>query len=99
MAGNRNTEQPRQGWSAAVTATSHALDLPPGLFTRPDPAAIAAGLLEAGERSTLRKRSAYASAMAMLCFYINRAGRNLTAEQRQRLEQAKGELRRLAQRS
>ena len=73
--------------------------MPPGLFTRPDPTAIAAGLLEAGRRSTLRKRSAYASAMAMLCFYINRAGRRLTAEQRQRLEQAKGELRRLAQRS
>ena len=73
--------------------------MPPGLFTGPDPAAIAAGLLEAAERSTLRKRSAYASAMAMLCFYINRAGRNLPAEQRQRLEQAKGELRRLAQRN
>lgn len=82
-----------------VTATSHALDLPAGLFTAPDPATIAAGLLEAAEHSTARKRSAYASAMAMLCFYINRAGSNLSEAQRQRLETAKVELRRLSGRN
>lgn len=71
-----------------VTATSHALDLPAGLFKRPDPAAIASGLLEAAERSTARKRSAYASAMAMLCFYINRAGSNLQADERQQIGRA-----------
>lgn len=81
-----------------MTATSHALDLPPGLFTRPDPTAIATALLQAAERSSARRRSAYASAMAMLCFYTNRAGTNLNSKQRQHLEMAKAELRRLAQR-
>ena len=80
-----------------MTDSSHALDLPPGLFTRSEPGAIAAELLEAAERSQARKRSAYASAMDMLCFYINRAGTNLNPMQRQRLEKAKAELRRLAQ--
>jgi len=95
MAENNKAEKREGRWSAVVTATSHALDLPAGLFKRPDPAAIAAGLLEAAERSTARKRSAYASAMAMLCFYINRAGSNLQTAERQRLEAAKVELRRL----
>ncbi len=81
-----------------MTESSHALDLPPGLLTRPEPTAIAAELLEAAERSQARQRGAYASAMGMLCFYINRAGTNLNPMQRQRLEKAKAELRRLAQR-
>jgi hypothetical protein len=81
-----------------VTATSHALDLPSGLFLQRSPAAVAAGLLDAAERSSSRRRSAYASAMAMLCFYINRAGTNLPPERRQCLEAAKRELRRLARR-
>ncbi len=79
-----------------MTASSHALDLPNGLFTATDPSVIAAGLLEAAQRSSSRQCSAYASAMAMLCFYINRAGTNLSASQRQRLETAKEELRRLS---
>jgi hypothetical protein len=99
MAIDDNAEQGKKRWSARVTASSHALDLPPGLFSIRDPAAIAAALLEAAERSAGRKRSAYGSAMAMLCFYINRAGRRLAPEQRQRLESAKAELRRLAQRN
>jgi hypothetical protein len=93
-----NAKQEKERWSARVTATSHALDLPPGLFTDRDPAAIAAGLLKAAEGSPRRKRSAYGSAMAMLCFYINRAGRRLGPEQRQCLESAKEELRQLARR-
>jgi len=90
---------PTRRWSAAVTASSHALDLPVGLFTQTSPAAVAAGLLNAAERSSTRRRSAYASAMAMLCFYVNRAGTNLAPAQRQCLEAAKVELRRLAGRS
>lgn len=93
---NNNLEKGEGRWSAAVTASSHALDLPSGLFKQSDPAAIATGLLEAAEQSSARKRSAYGSAMAMLCFYINRAGANLTDAERQRLEAAKQELRRLA---
>jgi hypothetical protein len=36
--------------------------------------------------------------MSMLTFYINRAGKNLSATQRRRLEAAKDELRRLYKR-
>ena len=99
MAKHPNANNTEGHWSAVVTASSHALDLPNGLFTATDPAVIAAGLLDAAERSSVRKRSAYASAMAMLCFYINRAGTNLSATQRERLERAKVELRRLSGRA
>jgi hypothetical protein len=99
MEGNQKTEQGKRLWSAAVTANSRALELPPGLFTHPNPAAIAAGLLEAAERSSTRKRSAYGSAMAMLCFFINRAGGKLSPAERQKLETAKQDLKRLAGRA
>jgi hypothetical protein len=81
-------------WSAEVTAKSAALDLEPGVFTWEDPRRIAASLKQSAERSERRKGTPFQSAMSMLSFYINRAGRNLSEERRQILERAKTELRR-----
>jgi Protein of unknown function (DUF3175) len=88
------TANPRR-WSQHVTETSNALDLDPGVFSLPDPTAIARSLKRSAERSRRRKSDPYRSAMSMLTFYLNRAGTNLTAERRQVLERAKDELRRL----
>jgi len=86
-------------WSAEVTARSDALDIEPGAFTLADPRAVAASLKRSADRSRRRKaRSAYASAMSMLNFYINRAGKHLDRRQRAVLEAAKDELRRLYRR-
>ncbi len=70
-----------------------------GVFTWKDPRRIARSLQKSAEESTQRKASPFQSAMSMLNFYINRAGKNLDPAQRQVLEQAKQELRRLYQRS
>ena len=80
-------------WSQRVTETSDALDLEPGVFTLEDPAEIARSLKRSAERSERRRSDPYRSAMSMLTFYINRAGRRLPRTQRRRLEQAKDELR------
>lgn len=85
---------PTKRWSQRVTQDSDALDLQEGVFTLKDPTLIAASLKRSAERSTRRKTSAFRSAMAMLTFYVNRAGRALPETQRARLEQAKDELRR-----
>jgi hypothetical protein len=85
--------EPSQRWSQRVTATSNALDLEPGLFTWDDPRRIAASLKRSAQASRRRKTTPFASAMAMLNFYINRAGRNLPEERRQVLERTKEELR------
>jgi hypothetical protein len=82
-------------WSARVTRTSNALDLERGVFTLGSPREIAASLKRSAERSRRRKAAPYASAMSMLTFYINRAGRSLGARQRSRLVRAKQELRAL----
>ncbi|MDD5556771.1 MAG: DUF3175 domain-containing protein [bacterium] len=82
-------------WSQRVTRTSDALDLEPGVFTLEDPRAIARSLKRSAERSGRRKSEPYRSAMSMLTFYINRAGRNLPADRRARLQAAKDELRAL----
>jgi len=82
-------------WSQRVTATSNALDLEPGVFTLDDPRAIAASLRRSAEASRRRRTDAFRSAMSMLTFYINRAGRQLPPLQRARLEAAKDELRAL----
>lgn len=82
-------------WSNAVTRTSNALDLEPGVFTLPDPKSIAQSLKRSAERSRRRKGSPLQSAMSMLNFYINRAGRNLPQERKRKLTQAKAELRSL----
>jgi len=78
-----------------VTEQSNALDLDPGVFTLTDPKAIARSLKRSAERSDRRRTTPYGSAMSMLTFYINRAGRQLTQAQRNRLERAKDELRAL----
>jgi hypothetical protein len=85
----------RERWSQRVTETSNALDLEPGVFTFDDPRRIAASLKRSAEESRRRKANPFRSAMSMLTFYVNRAGSQLAAPQRRRLEQAKDELREL----
>jgi Protein of unknown function (DUF3175) len=80
-------------WSARVTKTSDALDLTQGVFALNDPKRIARSLKRSAERSRRKKAEAYRSALSMLSFYINRAGKNLPASRRKKLEQAKIELR------
>jgi hypothetical protein len=82
-------------WSQRVTQTSNALDLEPDVFTLDDPAAIARSLKRSAERSTRRKSDPYRSAMSMLTFYVNRAGKNLPEKRKRVLGKAKDELRRL----
>jgi hypothetical protein len=80
-------------WSARVTRESDALDLERGVFKLKDPRRIAASLKRSAQRSRRRKSEPYRSALSMLVFYINRAGKNLSASRRQTLERAKNELR------
>ena len=82
-------------WSARVTKESDALDLKRGVFTGRDPKRIAASLKRSAERSHRRKADPYRSALSMLTFYINRAGKNLPADRRKVLEQAKTELKKV----
>jgi Protein of unknown function (DUF3175) len=81
-------------WSQKVTRESDALDLKRGVFTLRDPKRIAASLKRSAERSSRRKSGAYRSALSMLTFYLNRAGKTLPKTHRERLERAKGELKR-----
>ena len=85
------TESARK-WSAAVTKHSDALDLDREVFTK-SPTAIARSLKRSAERSRRRKSSPYQSAISMLTFYVNRAGKNLSATRRKKLEAAKDRLR------
>jgi hypothetical protein len=82
-------------WSADVTARSDALDLEPKVFEKETAGDIAKSLKRSAESSDRRKSIAFRSAMSMLTFYINRAGRNLPAERKRTLEAAKGKLREL----
>jgi hypothetical protein len=79
-------------WSKHVTETSDALDLKGGVFTLRDPKKIAASLKRSAQRSKRRKTNPYRSALSMLTFYINRAGKNLPASRRKLLDRAKDEL-------
>jgi hypothetical protein len=81
-------------WSQRVTKESDALDLKQGVFKLTDPKKIAASLKRSAEHSSRRKAGAYRSALSMLTFYINRAGKTLPNTQRSRLERAKTELKR-----
>jgi Protein of unknown function (DUF3175) len=81
-------------WSAAVTETSDSLDLEPEVFKR-GPLAIARSLKRSAESSKKKKSTPYRAAMSMLTFYENRAGKHLTAGQRDNLERAKEHLRKL----
>ncbi|TCU51856.1 uncharacterized protein DUF3175 [Novosphingobium sp. PhB57] len=86
---------PAKKWSQDVTEHSDALDLEKGVFTQGDPKAIAQSLKRSAEHSKRRKGTPLQSAMGMLTFYINRAGKDLPAARRRMLEDAKDELRAL----
>src|SRR2546422_4120332 len=83
----------RKRWSQRVTETSKALDLDQGVFSKEDPKSIARSLKRSADRSQRRKADPFRSAMSMLTFYINRAGKTLSKSRRKRLEAAKKELR------
>ena len=80
-------------WSGRVTRESDALDLEGGVFSLKDPKQIAASLKRSAERSSRRKAEPYRSALSMLVFYINRAGKNLPKSRVRILEEAKDALR------
>jgi Protein of unknown function (DUF3175) len=84
-----------QRWTQRVTQESNALDLEDGVFTFKDPKKIAASLKKSAEESKRRKADPFRSALSMLTFYINRAGKSLPAARRQVLTRAKDELRKL----
>lgn len=88
-------EQDKHRWSQQVTEKSDALDLEEGVFTWTDPRRIAQSLKHSADVSTRRKAEPFRSAMSMLVFYINRAGKNLDPQQKEILESAKKELRKL----
>jgi Protein of unknown function (DUF3175) len=80
-------------WSARVTERSNALDLESKIFRSTDPHKVALSLKRSAQHSKRRKGTPYQSAMSMLNFYINRAGKNLPKRRKRILERAKGELR------
>ena len=88
MAGNT-----KKNWSRRVFSTSNALDLEAGVFTLEDPREIALSLKRSALRSKRRRVDPFRSAMSVLNFYINRAGRKLPLNRRKVLESAKNELR------
>ena len=90
----KGTETSRgKRWSAKVTQQSDALDLQPKIFQATNPRRIALSLKRSAQSSERRKGTPYQSAMSMLNFYINRAGKNLPGKQKHVLEKAKDELR------
>jgi uncharacterized protein DUF3175 len=95
MAKPKTARRKTSRWSQRVTLTSDALDLDEGVFALDSPRKIASSLKRSADRSRRRKTEPFRSAMSMLNFYINRAGRNLSQDRRSRLEAAKDELRRL----
>jgi hypothetical protein len=82
-------------WSGKVTRESHALSLESGVFKKRSARDIAKSLKRSAVRSRARKSGPMRSAMSMLTFYINRAGKNMSASRKRTLEAAKDELRRL----
>src|SRR5262245_39366515 len=82
-------------WSREVSERSNALDLDKGVFTLEDPRRIALSLKRSADRSSRRKMDPFRSAMSMLNFYINRAGKRLSRSRRARLDRTKEELRHL----
>jgi hypothetical protein len=95
--GRRKTARRKtsERWSARVTKYSNALDLEKSVFKSSDPHKIALSLKRSAERSKRRKGTPYQSAMSMLNFYINRAGKGLPQRQVRVMERAKGELRKV----
>jgi hypothetical protein len=86
-------QEAKRQWSGRVTRESHALDLDQGVFTWKDPKRIARSLKRSAQASRNKKTNSFRSALSMLTFYINRAGKNLPAARRRVLMQAKDELR------
>ncbi len=95
----RGTKPKTKYWSQEVSEGSAALDLEEGVFTWDDPARIARSLKRSAEASARRKGTPFQSAMSMLNFYINRAGRGLSDDRRRMLERAKDALRKAFGRS
>jgi len=91
----KTTKKAPEKWSAEVTEHSDALDLKENIFESKNAKKIAESLKESAEESHRRKSSPYRSAMSMLTFYINRAGKNLNSDQIKILEKAKDELRKI----
>ena len=89
----RRTATRRRRWSQDVTEHSDALTLERGVFNSKDPKRIAASLKRSAQRSTRRKADPFRSALSMLTFYINRAGKTFPASRKKTLMQAKDELR------
>ena len=87
----------KKKWSAQVTKHSDAMDLKKDVFKQSDPKKIAASVKNSAARSTRKKSSPKRSAMSMLSFYINRAGKNLSPARRKKLEKAKKELKKLSE--
>ena len=88
-----SARKPARRWSGRVTRTSDALTLDRGVFTWKDPRRIAGSLKRSAMRSRRRKADPYRSAISMLTFYLNRAGKNLPGGRRRTLQRAKAELR------
>lgn len=86
-------------WSGRVTRESNALDLEQGVFTKSNPRLIALSLKRSAEESSRRKSEPFRSAMSMLNFYINRAGKNLPKSRLAILNRAKDELRKIFMRA
>jgi len=91
----KTTSGKTRKWSAGITENSDALDLKQGVFTSDDPEKIAKSLENSAEKSTRKKGTSYQSAMSMLNFYINRAGKNLPAKKKKVLTKAKDLLKEL----
>jgi hypothetical protein len=90
----KSSRKPKR-WSGEVTRRSNALDLTPKIFQQSDPHRIALSLKHSAESSSRRKGTPYQSAMSMINFYVNRAGKNLPQTQKRVLIQAKHELRKI----
>jgi len=86
------TRSKSRRWSENVTKHSDGLDLERDVFKSKDPQKIPVSLKRSAERSTRRKGTPYQSAMSMLNFYVNRAGKNLPKTRKRTLERAKDEL-------
>ena len=95
MPAKRESPRAARRWSQRVSKESDALDLEPGVFALTSPREIALSLQRSAERSDRRKAGPFGSAMSMLTFYINRAGKGLPKAQKDRLMRAKDELRKL----
>ncbi len=89
----RKSTSPKKKWSGKVTEESDAMDLKQEVFKLHDPDEIAGSIKKSAEKSTRRKSNPFRSAMSMLNFYINRAGKNLSVAQKKILEKAKQRLR------